>query len=250
MSTFASIEALEDAITPSGDNMTVQGTLGVTGNTTLSGTGLTTGVHTFTARTSHTGGADMTTDGINNTGAIAGATTLAMTGALSGATTGGFSGLVTVGSVADANGTRYGVHKQELTIGHADLTAAATNESIDFAAACPAGSWFIGAYIDIDTLFSGGSVSDLDVDVGISGGDTNYLLQDLPAFTADPTGVITVGATVGPAFAATDSNAAKGYNDGAVTIAVDVKATGDNVVNLTAGDVNIVILYATALQTS
>jgi hypothetical protein len=144
--------------------------------------------------------------------------------------------------------TGRGILKAELTIGHADLTAAATNESIDFAIALPAGAYFFGAYIDIDTLFSGGSVSDLDIDVGISGGDTNYLLEDVPAFTGDPTGVVL--GTAGAAFASDDSNIAKSYQASSVTIAVDVKATGDNVVNLAAGDVNVVVLYSIAAQTS
>jgi len=66
---------------------------------------------------------------------------------------------------------------------------------------------------------------------------------DIPGFTGDPTGVLTAGATIGAYFTAADSNVGKSYNSGAVTIAVNTKATGDNVVNLTAGDVTYTVWY-------
>ncbi len=128
-------------------------------------------------------------------------------------------------------------------IQHSDLTAAATNESIDFDAALPANALILGCYIDIATLFSGGAVSDLDVDVGISGGDTDKQIVDLPAFTGDPTGEIYVGATVGAAFSAADSNNAKALETSAATIAVDTKAVGANVSVLDAGDMTIFVFY-------
>lgn len=149
-------------------------------------------------------------------------------------------------TIADSAGTSYSVQKIQKRVQHSDLTAAATSEAIDFDAAIPAGSWILGAYVDIDTLFSGGSVSDLTVELGISSGDANYLLEAVPAFTGDPTGEVL--GTAGVAFASDDSNIGKAYRNAATTLALNVVATGDNVVNLTAGDVTAVVLYVVAAQ--
>jgi hypothetical protein len=119
-----------------------------------------------------------------------------------------------------------------LTVGHADLTAAATNEQIDFAAAMPANAVVLGSYLEITTLFSGGSVSDCTTDIGVSSGDVDAIMAAVPTFTADPTGNIN-----GPKGIALDGH----Y--GGVTLAVNVVTTGDNVVNLSAGSVTAHIFY-------
>lgn len=141
--------------------------------------------------------------------------------------------LAEVRALVDTNTTN-GVERvryASLVVGHADLTAAATSESIDFAEALPAGARVLDAFIDITTLFSGGSVSALKVDVGVSGGDTNGFIEDATAFTGDPTGRVNGTRGVIP-------------NAGGVTVAVNVKATGDNVVNLDAGAMTVYVVYS------
>lgn len=123
------------------------------------------------------------------------------------------------------------IKKRQLQVEHSDLTAAATTESVDIGAAFGAGVVVVGAYLDVTTLFSGGSVSAITAEVGIKGGDTNSIVDAMDVFTGAATGIKTAYG-VGPA----------GYY-GAITPAILFTATGDNVVNLTAGDLTVTIIY-------
>lgn len=151
------------------------------------------------------------------------------------------SGAVTGGSFATPTGTVRPIYSVTTTITHADLTAAATSEAIAIAT-LPAGTKVIlGLSPNIGTLFSGGTVSDLSIDVGFTGGDVNFLAEDIPAFTGDPTGI--VYGTDGVAFAADNSNLLKAGTN-STALAALFKATGDNVVNLSAGSITFTVFYA------
>lgn len=122
---------------------------------------------------------------------------------------------------------------QELTkqITHADLTDADTQQQIDFASALPAGAFVIGAFAEVTTAMSGGSVSACTADLGIKSGDADGFLDAVDIFTgcaakaSVPRGVALPGH----------------HGGGTPTIIVD--STGDNLVNLTAGDVTFHVLY-------
>jgi hypothetical protein len=72
------------------------------------------------------------------------------------------------------------------TIGHADLTAAATSQAIALAAAArllPAGAQILGVDIDLSVPFSGGGASAVSVDIGTTG-DTDAIVDGANLFAA------------------------------------------------------------------
>ena len=73
------------------------------------------------------------------------------------------------------------------TIGHADLTAAATAENIALSG-FPANSIIVGACLELDTDFSGGSVSAITAEIG-DAGDTNELAAAVDVFTGAGAGI-------------------------------------------------------------
>ena len=123
------------------------------------------------------------------------------------------------------------VKKRQLQVTHADLTAAATSEAIDIGSAFGDDVVVLGCLIDVTTLFSGGSVSAITAEVGIDSGDTDAMMTALDVFTGAATGKKT-GYGVGPA----------GWYGG-IQPSILFSATGDNVVNLTAGDLTVTIYY-------
>jgi len=123
------------------------------------------------------------------------------------------------------------VKKLTKQITHADLTDADTQQQIDFDSALPDGAFVIGAYAEVTTAMSGGSVSACNADLGIKSGDTDGLLDAIDIFTGAPSKASVPRGVAVP-----------GYHGGSTpTIIVD--STGDNLVNLTAGDVTFVVLY-------
>lgn len=131
-------------------------------------------------------------------------------------------------------------------ITHADLTAAATTQSITWANAVaahpigatsvPARSRVCGAHIRRITDFSGGSVSALVIDLG-DAGDTDELIDGLDLYTgAKATAAVSVGNGV---------YTLRTFEAAAYGAQILFTATGDNVVNLTAGEVEIAIEYET-----
>jgi hypothetical protein len=122
------------------------------------------------------------------------------------------------------------VQKIEQIIEHSDLTAAATSEAIALGT-LPANSFVLGHEIYIETLFSGGSVSAITLDIG--GTDADAIVDGHDVFTGAATGRLT-GSTLGV------HNA--GYFGAEAMVATFV-ATGDNVVNLTAGKLTVTIPY-------
>lgn len=122
------------------------------------------------------------------------------------------------------------VQKIEQVIEHSDLTAAATSEAIALGT-LPANAWVLGHEIYIETLFSGGSASACVLDIG--GTDADAIVDGHDVFTAAATGRLT-GSTLGVHSA--------GYFGGEAMKAT-FAATGDNVVDLTAGKLTVTIPY-------
>lgn len=123
----------------------------------------------------------------------------------------------------------FDIKKITTTIGHADLTAAATSQVINLGSALPTGAFVVGRTIALATAFSGGSVSACVVDIG--GTDADAIVDGESIFTgattakAGTSGINPFGALGGQQLTAT------------------IVATDDNVVNLTAGAMTITILY-------
>lgn len=120
------------------------------------------------------------------------------------------------------------------TVGHADLTAAATSEVLSFDATS-AGKNIVtmGVEMDLATAFSGGSVSALDVTLGTTADDDSIVSAcDLASAAVD-----------GHASAMTLGCAPFHGYEGATTFKLTFTATGDNVVNLTAGSMTCTIYY-------
>jgi len=116
----------------------------------------------------------------------------------------------------------------EKQITHADLTAAATSEAVDFDSALPAGAVILGREITVTTPFSGGGASAATVDVG--GTDTDAIVDGEDVFT---------GAT-------TPKAGTSGINPNGFLGGQTLKATVTSDVNvgtLTAGDITVKVAY-------
>ena len=121
----------------------------------------------------------------------------------------------------------------EVTITHADLTDADTSQAIDLATddngnAFPVDCQIVGAFIRVDTDFSGGSVSALTCQVG-DAGDPDELITATSVFTG--------ASNVKPLSA----NGAAGLPRWEAAYAPEAlfTSTTDNLVNLTAGSLTI-----------
>lgn len=125
-----------------------------------------------------------------------------------------------------------GIHVATRSIGFADLTAAAGNQSFDFAAALPASAFVTGGHINVTIGFTDGAAGAFTADLGVSGGTTDLVLNG-----ADIASIARVGAPVGagvfPLWA------------GGVTYAIDIIATV-NVDTATAGALDCYLTYFVA----
>lgn len=115
---------------------------------------------------------------------------------------------------------------------HSDLTAAATTEAYALTG-FPANSVLVDAWIDLDTVFSGGSVSACTVQLGDTA-STDELMSAKDVFT---------GATLGLTYE--DALAYVPKKEAAYAPELLVTTTDDNVVNLDAGDLTVYIRYMT-----
>lgn len=122
-------------------------------------------------------------------------------------------------------------------IGHADLTDTDTQQTIDFDSALPANAFVIGAYAEVATAMSGGTVSACTADLGIKSGDTDAFLDAVDIFTAAGKFSVPRGVAV-PGF----------HASGTPSIIVD--STGGNLDTLDAGDVTFFVLYVDASEIS
>jgi hypothetical protein len=122
-----------------------------------------------------------------------------------------------------------GAQFRRFTVTHADLTASATTQNVTLFT-LPKGSVVCGVRIKHSTAFAGGTLSAMTVSVGTSGDTTAYAgAFDVFQTVADTT------------FQVTDQFNAASY--AAHSIVAAFTATGDNVVNATAGVVDIDIYY-------
>ena len=131
-------------------------------------------------------------------------------------------------SVASAAAPRVMSRRVEDT----DLSAAAGNQSFDFAAALPStGVFILGAYLNVTEGFTDGAAGVFTADLGVSGGVTDAILNG-----ADIASIAKVGTPVG----ATPT----GWYEGS-TLALDIIATV-NVNTATAGAVTAYVIYIEA----
>ena len=119
---------------------------------------------------------------------------------------------------------------------HAALNAAATTDSGNLYIQ-PANSILLGAYYRLDEQFAATGLTDLDVEVGLSG-DNNGLLAATGNLKSDAVGTYyrTIGAYGVPL-----------YEAAATTWVLYVTATGANLSTLTAGTISF---YFITLETS
>ncbi|MGB0873595.1 MAG: hypothetical protein ACPGYP_10755, partial [Solirubrobacterales bacterium] len=125
-----------------------------------------------------------------------------------------------------------GIQKLSLTVGHADLTAAATSQVLAIGT-LPANSRIVGRSIALATPFTGGSVSACTVDIG-STGDADAVVDGANVLAA---------AVDGQASAITDGIAPNKHFASETTLNATFISASDNLVNLAAGACTIDILY-------
>lgn len=71
-----------------------------------------------------------------------------------------------------------------LTVTHTDLTDADAQQDFDFAAALPTGAVVIASYIDVTIAFTDGAAGTATADLGVSGADTDALIDGADISTA------------------------------------------------------------------
>lgn len=141
------------------------------------------------------------------------------------------------GSVDDVSDLGDRLYYREFQVTFDDLTAAATSETIEDTAAnaFPARARLRGYVLQVDTLFSGGSVSAATVDIGIAAGEADVLSDGANVFT---------GAATGERYGSGTNTVAEHPVDlGGKRLRVLVATTDDNVANLTAGSLTAKVWY-------
>jgi hypothetical protein len=124
------------------------------------------------------------------------------------------------------------VQKRTVTVGHADLDAAALTQAIDIGEDLPANARILGVAIKLTTAFSGGGAAAVSVDIG-SSGDVDAIVDGANLFAAAVDGQ----ASTRPAGIAPNKHFVAATQLTATFIS-DV-----NVVGLTAGAVTIDVLF-------
>jgi hypothetical protein len=138
-----------------------------------------------------------------------------------------------IASAAGATTAPGAVQILSVAVGHADLTAAATSQSVNLGAALPANARILGTpNIKLETPFSGGGAAAATVDVG-SAGDPDALVDGANVFAAAVDGQ---ASSVPPGIASHKHFAAS--TQLTATFASDV-----NVAALTAGACTIEVAY-------
>jgi hypothetical protein len=127
------------------------------------------------------------------------------------------------------------VKKLTVNVTDADLTAAATTQTLPIGA-LPAGAQILGYRIGLTTPFTGGTASAVTVDIG-DAGDVDAIADGCDVFAA---------AVDGEASALTDGIAPNKLFAASTTLNMVVNSTGDDVDNLTAGDMDVEVIYGIA----
>lgn len=122
---------------------------------------------------------------------------------------------------------------REVTIGHADLTTAGDTQTINVGAALPAGATILGVDFSNFTIFAGGTVSQLLLDIG-SAGDVDAIRDGVDLDTT---------AVDGQPSAAPLGIAPNKHFASATQLIATVVATGDDLVNLTSGAITIRVFF-------
>lgn len=126
------------------------------------------------------------------------------------------------------------IQKRSVTIGHADLTAAATTETENIGAPLPAGATVLGVNILLPTVFSG-ITGPVTVDIG-SSGDVDALVDGANLATAVDGNSSTRPLGIAPN---------KTFATATQLLATFLSASG-NLVDLTAGECTIDVYYTVA----
>lgn len=79
------------------------------------------------------------------------------------------------------------VYRRRLTIGHADLDAAALTQTITDTVTLPSNAFCVGVAINVGTLFSGGAVTSCAADIGHND-DIDFAAASMDVFTGADTG--------------------------------------------------------------
>lgn len=119
------------------------------------------------------------------------------------------------------------VQKLTKTIGHADLTAAAAEQTINFDAALPANAFVFGGTAVLNTNFTGGAITAATVEIG-GPSDLDGVCTAMNIFSGAVTG-LRLNGVLPPMASQTPS--------------VTVRSTGGNVVDFNAGSVEANIYY-------
>lgn len=130
---------------------------------------------------------------------------------------------------------KFSVKRLSITIGHADLTAAATTET-EALGSIPAGSFVLGVSLPCSEAFAG-ITGPVTIDIG-SAGDVDALVDG-----ANVTTLIDGAASTRPLGVAPN----KFFAAATALTATFLSASG-NLVDCTAGSVTIDILYVTGIQ--
>lgn len=124
------------------------------------------------------------------------------------------------------------IQKRVLTFGHADLTDADGEQSLNLGTALPAGAMVLAVNVALTTPFTGGSASSVLLDIG-SSGDPDAIVANCDLFAAAVNGMASsLPAGIAPFKLFTTSTQLL------ATVAADV-----NVAALTAGAATITLLF-------
>lgn len=125
---------------------------------------------------------------------------------------------------------------------HADFTAAALTEAIDFDDAIPAKAIVMGAWFDLDEVFAGTDLDAAVVDLGIKAGDEDGYVDAEDAFTGADLGQRTTLVNAPALFVNMPLDVDDAARTPQLTLTCTTTAATD-LTDLTTGEVTFYILY-------
>ncbi len=125
--------------------------------------------------------------------------------------------------------------ERTLTVGHADLTAAALTQAINVGAVLPVGTRWLAFAVRVPTPFAGGTVATLTCQIGWSGS---------VAAVMTAAGILTGTPDIGTGWSVVNSGTPALASDATAgkQLIATFTSTVDNLVNLTAGSIEIKVL--------